>query len=123
MTPSFNKNAAPAQGNAVPATTAPAASAPAVAAPTQPQGDLGQNALGADNYGMVRTTAVMTVDLANDNPQVDFPGIEFANPLNTGDVLNDFDFDSFLHDNDGNTEAFDFNGTFSGMEGNEIGAE
>ncbi|TQW00126.1 cAMP-dependent protein kinase pathway protein (Som1) [Cordyceps javanica] len=106
MTPSFNKAASNAQGNAAPATTAPAASAPAVAAPAQSQGDLGQNGLGTDNYGMV-----------------DFPGMEFANPLNTGDVLNDFDFDSFLHDNDGNTEAFDFNGTFSGMEGNEIGAE
>ncbi|ATY62671.1 cAMP-dependent kinase pathway (Som1) [Cordyceps militaris] len=106
MTPSFNKAASNAQGNAAPATTAPAASAPPVAAPAQPQGDLGQNGMGADNYGMV-----------------DFPGMEFANPLNTGDVLNDFDFDSFLHDNDGNAEAFDFNGTFSGMEGNEIGAE
>ncbi|KAM3565658.1 hypothetical protein ARSEF4850_001258 [Beauveria asiatica] len=107
MTPSFNKNAAPAQGNAVPATTAPAVSAPAVTAPTQSQADLGQNGLGgAENYGMV-----------------DFPGIEFTNPLSSSDVLNDFDFDSFLHDNDGNTEAFDFNGTFSGMEGNEIGAE
>ncbi|OAR02455.1 hypothetical protein LLEC1_00937 [Akanthomyces lecanii] len=106
MTPSFNKAASNAQGNAAPTTTAPAASAPPAAAATQSQGDLSQNGLGADNYSMV-----------------DFPGMEFANPLNTGDVLNDFDFDSFLHDNDGNTEAFDFNGTFSGMEGNEIGAE
>ncbi|KAJ3479085.1 hypothetical protein NLG97_g8410 [Lecanicillium saksenae] len=52
----------------------------------------------------------------NDNDSmVDFPGMEFANPLNTGDVLNDFDFDSYLHDNNGTNEAFDFEGTFSVM--------
>lgn len=27
--------------------------------------------------------------------------MEFANPLNTTDVLNDFDFDTFLHDHPG----------------------
>lgn len=43
--------------------------------------------------------------------------------MQTGDVLNDFDFDSFLHE-DGTNEPFDFNGTFSGMEGGDpIGAE
>lgn len=49
--------------------------------------------------------------------------MELANPLQSGDVLNDFDFDSFLHDGDGSAEPFDFNGTFPGMEGGEIGAE
>lgn len=47
--------------------------------------------------------------------------MELANPLQSGDVLNDFDFDSFLHED--NNEPFDFNGAFAGMEGNEIGAE
>lgn len=43
--------------------------------------------------------------------------------LQTGDVLNVFDFDSFLHDDDGDNQPFDFNGAFTGMEGNGIGAE
>lgn len=34
--------------------------------------------------------------------------MDFANPLTSGDVLNDFDFDSFLHDNDGDGGTFDF---------------
>lgn len=54
--------------------------------------------------------------------QVDLPGMEFSNPLQSGDVLNDFDFDSFLHDGEGNAEPFDFNG-FTGMDSGEIGAE
>lgn len=54
---------------------------------------------------------------------MEFPGIELANPLHSGDVLNDFDFDSFLHDGDGTNEPFDFNNTFPGMEGGEIGAD
>lgn len=46
--------------------------------------------------------------------------VEFANPLTSNDVLNDFDFDSFLHDNDNGGETFDFNaGVF--LDGNEIG--
>lgn len=34
--------------------------------------------------------------------------MDFANPLATNDVLNDFDFDSFLHDNDADAGGFDF---------------
>ncbi len=45
------------------------------------------------------------------------------NTLQTGDVLNDFDFDSFLHDGDENSNAFDFQGAFGGIEPNEIGAD
>ncbi|KAK8116640.1 Som1 protein [Apiospora kogelbergensis] len=50
-------------------------------------------------------------------------GMEFANPLTSDNVLQDFDFDSFLHDGDGGDGGFDFNpSTF--MEGaGEIGAE
>lgn len=48
--------------------------------------------------------------------------MDFANPLTSGDVLNDFDFDSFLHESNGEDGAFDFNaGAF--MEGGEIGAD
>lgn len=49
--------------------------------------------------------------------------MELANPLQSGDVLNDFDFDSFLHDGDGNDQPFDFNNTFASMDGGEIGAD
>jgi len=49
--------------------------------------------------------------------------MDFANPLTSGDVLNDFDFDSFLHDGDDANGAFDFNAGFGGMEGNELAAE
>jgi hypothetical protein len=48
--------------------------------------------------------------------------MDYANPLTSGDVLNDFDFDSFLHDsNTGEDGTFDFSAGF--MEGGEIGAD
>ena len=49
--------------------------------------------------------------------------LDFANP-NGGnmDVLQDFDFDSFLHQDGEGTDNFDFN-SFGGLDGNEIGAE
>ncbi|KAG5930142.1 hypothetical protein E4U42_002878 [Claviceps africana] len=108
----FNKNAqnggagqSNASNNPTSATTA-AASAPRTSSvPPQPH-DPNQNGLMDSNFGMM-----------------EFPGIELANPLHSGDVLNDFDFDSFLHDGDGTNEPFDFNGTFPGMEGGEIGAD
>ncbi|KAG6147158.1 hypothetical protein E4U28_007550 [Claviceps purpurea] len=107
----FNKNAQnggagqSAAGNSASAATA-AASAPRTSSVPPQAHDPSQNGLMDSNFGMM-----------------EFPGIELANPLHTGDVLNDFDFDSFLHDNDGANEPFDFNGTFPGMESNEIGAD
>ncbi|KAI5458878.1 hypothetical protein BGZ63DRAFT_267394 [Mariannaea sp. PMI_226] len=95
--------------NAAPAVTAPAVTTAPPPAPVVPQGgpDPNQNgSLSMDNFSMV-----------------DFGGMELANPMQTGDVLNDFDFDSFLHDGDAENQPFDFNGTFSAMEGNEIGAD
>jgi len=49
--------------------------------------------------------------------------MDFTNPMTTSDVLNDFDFDAFLHeDNDGG--GFDFNAGYGSMEGTgEIGAD
>lgn len=59
----------------------------------------------------------------NINTLQDFGGpLMGGDGIHTGDVLNDFDFDSFLHDGDGDNQPFDFNGAFTGMEG-EIGAE
>ncbi|PTB68374.1 hypothetical protein BBK36DRAFT_1133127 [Trichoderma citrinoviride] len=92
----------------IPAPTAAAsAPVPPQAAPVpQPTHDLAQNnGLSMDNFSMP-----------------DF-GMELANPLHSDNVLNDFDFDSFLNDGDGNNEPFDFNGSYPGMEGGEISAE
>ncbi|CAJ2502996.1 Uu.00g103900.m01.CDS01 [Anthostomella pinea] len=65
----------------------------------------------------------MNFSSMNDGGAIDF-GMDFANPLTTDNVLQDFDFDSFLHDGDGDPTAFDFTSTNFGMEGaGEIGAE
>ncbi|KAM0347428.1 hypothetical protein ACHAPU_004949 [Fusarium lateritium] len=90
----FNKNG----GNAAAATAPPPA-------PPAPQHDPNQM-MGMDNsFG----------------PLFDGGGMELANPLNSGDVLNDFDFDSFLHDQDGDNSAFNFTEAFP--MGDEIGAD
>lgn len=48
-------------------------------------------------------------------------GLEFANPLATSDVLNDFDFDSFLHDTNENGEGtFDFTSGSAFMDADGI---
>jgi hypothetical protein len=48
--------------------------------------------------------------------------MDFANPaMGTADVLQDFDFDSFLHQDGGDNDAFSFDPSF--LEGNEVGAE
>lgn len=55
--------------------------------------------------------------------QVEFPGMDFANPMATDDVLTDFNFDAFLHD-DAETGTFDFNTSYGGLDATgEIGAE
>ncbi|KAJ4116175.1 hypothetical protein NW768_011148 [Fusarium equiseti] len=54
-------------------------------------------------------------------PLFDGSGMELANPLNSGDVLNDFDLDSFLHDQDGDNSAFNFTEAFP--TGDEIRAD
>lgn len=46
----------------------------------------------------------------------EFGSLDFANPLSTTDVLNDFDFDSFLHDNEGGDGGFDFSSTGNFMD-------
>lgn len=51
----------------------------------------------------------------------DFQELTFADPLATNDVLNDFDFDSFLHDGDNDNGGFDFGGG-AFMDSGEIGA-
>ncbi|KAK2001565.1 hypothetical protein LX36DRAFT_338811 [Colletotrichum falcatum] len=105
---SFNKNgqnaAVPAVPNGQQGAPAPA---PAQVAP-QPHTDNNQNGFSG---------------LDSSNGMVDFNAMTFADPLVSDNVLNDFDFDSFLHE-DGDNQAFDFNTGSFGMEGgNEIGAD
>lgn len=53
----------------------------------------------------------------------DYGGLDFAGPNVNGDVLQDFDFDSFLHqDGDDANGGFDFN-SFGPLDGNELSAE
>jgi hypothetical protein len=48
--------------------------------------------------------------------------MDFTNPaMGTTDVLQDFDFDSFLHQDGGDNDTFGFDATF--LEGGEVGAE
>lgn len=79
-----------------------------------------------DNFNpMVRQpgTHVAVPPAWTNTPSQDFTSMELANPMQSGDVLSEFDFDSFLHDNDGDNQVFDFNGTLPGFESGEIGAE
>lgn len=49
--------------------------------------------------------------------------MEFVNPtMGNSDVLQDFDFDSFLHQDGNDVDAFAFDAA-SFMEGGEVGAE
>jgi hypothetical protein len=106
---------------------APPAQVPAPVAP-QAQPDPTQSFTIGDGNSMVSFSRIVFSSSFDNmiNPTTnivqDFGGMDFANPLTTSDVLNDFDFDSFLHDNNGeDTTTFDFNPGF--MEGGEIGAE
>lgn len=57
------------------------------------------------------------------DPNFDPYALEFANPNNGNmDVLQDFDFDSFLHQDADAGDSFNFD-AFGGLDGNEIGAE
>lgn len=78
-----------------------------------------------DNFNMVSNSPVCELIVQNAacdaNKDQGFDHMDMGNPLQTGDMLNDFDFDSFLNDNDTENQPFDFNGAFS-VEG-EIGTE
>jgi hypothetical protein len=50
--------------------------------------------------------------------------MEFTNPgMGTADVLQDFDFDSFLHDEGDGTDILAFDNSLGFMEGEGVGAE
>jgi hypothetical protein len=81
----------------------------------------------AGGFGMGDTAGVSpsfkTITISTDFLKFEYQPMDFANPGNGNmDVLQDFDFDSFLHqDGDGGVDSFNFE--FSGLDGNEIGAE
>ncbi|KAK9417034.1 hypothetical protein SUNI508_09273 [Seiridium unicorne] len=101
----FAKNGQNAGGPPVPnaQTTAPPAPAP-VAPQAHPDPSAG---FGMDN------TAAMNFEIGS---------LDFANPIDSNNVLQDFDFDSFLHDGDAGGDGFDFTNTFD-MQGGEIATE
>lgn len=113
----FPKNVNP--GQVVP-NGQPAAPAP----PPQPAPPLHADPNQSNNFmdpgGMVRTALLSKLSCLLTSIQ-DFP-LDFANPMQTENVLNDFDFDSFLQDGNPEADHFDFGSGFT-MEGDTgIGA-
>jgi hypothetical protein len=47
-----------------------------------------------------------------DEIQFELPNLEFGNPVNNPDVLQDFDFDSFLHQDGEGVDSFSFEAGF-----------
>ncbi|KAI1340151.1 hypothetical protein F5Y15DRAFT_415042 [Xylariaceae sp. FL0016] len=106
ITPSNPSNMIKPGQNVGPAANVPASAPPPAPAPVAaPQPDPNMNSFDMNQGGM------------------DFSSMDFANPLTTNDVLQDFDFDSFLHDDGANTGEFDFNPASFGMESSELTTE
>jgi hypothetical protein len=127
---SFAKNQAVNAGqvapNGQPPVPAPQQQAPPpVPPPSHPDPNQATNFL--DTAGMVRTPLPHIISFGElltnmTSPKQDF-NLDFSNPMQTEDVLNAFDFDSFLHDNPGAEDGeFQFSAGFS-MEGDtSVGA-
>lgn len=103
VNPGFNKGQQGATGAQATGIAAPAVPAPAPIAPPS-SNDPTQNGLMDPSFG-----------------NMGLDGMNFADPMTTADVLNDFDFDSFLHDGDNDNPPFDFNNAV--FDTNEIPAE
>lgn len=56
------------------------------------------------------TVAILTFPSISNDLQSNM-SMDFANPTLNGDVLQDFDFDSFLHNDGDNTDSFAFDAT------------
>jgi hypothetical protein len=119
---SFSKNApnaaaaAMSNGQAAPPPPAAAAAPPPPTHPDPSQFGIGDMGVSVTNLATVATRRA-------DSSIKDF-GMDFANPLTGPDVLNDFDFDSFLHDNTNDDTGFDFGGgSFNIGDSGEIGAD
>jgi hypothetical protein len=116
-----NQNVNPAQVVPNGQAAAPAAPPPVAAVPPAPLADQNRGTNFMESGALVSIAGGSATHTLAD-PLQDFSTMDFANPLTSDNVLTDFDFDSFLHDNNtGEDGAFDFNTGF--MEGGEIGAE
>ncbi|TPX08085.1 uncharacterized protein E0L32_010285 [Thyridium curvatum] len=114
-----NAGAGAAPVNGQPAAPAPPAAAPAPIPPSQPPTDPSQTSF-MDQAPLVSFDEFHIQQPPSLTDMQDFGAMDFANPLTSDNVLNDFDFDSFLHDN-AEDPTFDFN-TGAFMEGaGEIG--
>jgi hypothetical protein len=121
VNPGFNKNGQTGVGPQATGTTATAVPIPTpttgpVGAPQVPESNsngIMDGFTGMVSHEIVSHSSDSPLLLCTETmPQVDFATMELANPLSTSDVLNDFDFDSFLHDNEGENQPFDFNNPF-----------
>jgi hypothetical protein len=109
----FNKNGQNGGGrNATDGQAAPAAVSAPPFAPLQPDP---QNFFKFDDSTLVRiSTRTQIIELTGMQFNM---GMDFANPvMGTADVLQDFDFDSFLHQNGGDNSAFSFDPSFLAEE-------
>lgn len=79
---------------------------------------------GLDNNGMVSLQALIVKRslLTRNLKNFEIGNLDFANPIDSNNVLQDFDFDSFLHDGDAGGDGFDFANTFD-IQGGEIATE
>lgn len=85
------------------------------------QQDVSQNAFGMDDNNMVRAFSESSIKSLLISLQFGM-GMDFTNPsLGSADVLQDFDFDSFLHQDAGENDTFGFD--TSGYMESEVGAE
>lgn len=124
----FGKNGQPNNGQGGANNSQPAA--PVVSQPpiSQPQASDASNQFQMDEFSMVRPPPEVIAGFGGvyfDSYTNFFlqpmDGMDFAHPMAGSDVLQDFDFDSFLHNDSNEAEQFNFVGDF-GMEG-EVGAE
>jgi len=117
-----NQNVNPAQVVPNGQPVAPVAPPPVATAPPAPLTEQNRGGAFMDTSAGLVSSAWDPSTRALANQLQDFSSMDFANPLTSDNVLTDFDFDSFLHDNNtGEDGTFDFNTGF--MEGGEIGAE
>ncbi|KAI0121030.1 SOM1 protein [Xylariales sp. AK1849] len=120
---SFSKNGQNAAGaQPVPNAQTSAPPAPASVAPqAQPDPSAGY---GIGNSGMVSLAMRISFDSANpEKVEYNDQTLIFADPITSDNVLQDFDFDSFLHDGDGGDGGFDFNPSFDMQGTGEIVTE
>ena len=123
---SFGKGQNAAAAALAPNGSAPAAATAAPAAVPAPQPDPMQNpSFGMDGNPMVSVDPALMGEAGVSNEAQGSFDLGFnTDPLGTDNVLNDFDFDSFLHETAADDNTFDFStGAFNIGDASEIGAD